>query len=125
MSDNKLVDNLGQAVRAQLVDGSLANLLQDARFFKCVRGRKTSTIAIYKQWTPTFLSAISPIMFHAKTSQTHDISTDSNYGIEYLGLGKVMWYQEKVRRWQEYRVRTWQVREFSVCKYGNFRTVQS
>ena len=50
----------------------------------------------YKQSTPTFLSAISPIMFHAKTSQTHDILYQLNYGIEYLGLGKVMWYQQKV-----------------------------
>jgi hypothetical protein len=29
---SKLVDNLGQAVRTQLVDGLLANLLQDVRF---------------------------------------------------------------------------------------------
>jgi hypothetical protein len=29
----------------------------------------------FKQPTPTFLSAISAIMFHAKTSQTHDIPT--------------------------------------------------
>jgi hypothetical protein len=28
-----LVDNLGQAVRTQLVDGLLADLLQDVRFF--------------------------------------------------------------------------------------------
>jgi hypothetical protein len=30
---SKLVDNLGQAVRTQLVDGLLADLLQDVRFF--------------------------------------------------------------------------------------------
>jgi hypothetical protein len=29
-----LVDNLGQAVRTQLVDGLLANLLQDVRFVR-------------------------------------------------------------------------------------------
>jgi hypothetical protein len=29
---SKLADNLGQAVRTQLVDGLLADLLQDARF---------------------------------------------------------------------------------------------
>jgi hypothetical protein len=29
---SKLVDNLGQAVQTQLVDGLLADLLQDARF---------------------------------------------------------------------------------------------
>ena len=29
-----LVDNLGQAVRTQLVDGLLADLLQDARFLR-------------------------------------------------------------------------------------------
>jgi hypothetical protein len=29
---SKLVDNLGQAVRTQLVDGLLADLLQDVRF---------------------------------------------------------------------------------------------
>jgi hypothetical protein len=31
---SKLVDNLGQAVRTQLVDGLLADLLQDVRFFR-------------------------------------------------------------------------------------------
>jgi hypothetical protein len=37
------------------------------RFLKSIftlRGKKRSTIAIYKQSTPTFLSAISAIMFH-------------------------------------------------------------
>ena len=34
----------------------------------------------YKQQTPTFLSAISAcIMFHAKTSQTHDTPTKLRY----------------------------------------------
>jgi hypothetical protein len=36
-SDNicsKLVDNLGQAVRAQLVDSLFADLLQDVRFLR-------------------------------------------------------------------------------------------
>ena len=32
---SKLVDNLGQAVRTQLVDGLLADLLEDVRFL-CV-----------------------------------------------------------------------------------------
>jgi hypothetical protein len=32
-SCSKLVNNLGQAVRTQLVDGLLADLLQDVRFF--------------------------------------------------------------------------------------------
>ena len=31
---SKLVDNLGQAVRTQLVDGLLADLLQDVRFLR-------------------------------------------------------------------------------------------
>jgi hypothetical protein len=31
---SKLVDNLGQAVRRQLVDGFLADLLQDVRFLR-------------------------------------------------------------------------------------------
>jgi hypothetical protein len=31
---SKLVDNLGQAVRTQLVDGLLADLLQDLRFLR-------------------------------------------------------------------------------------------
>jgi acid stress-induced BolA-like protein IbaG/YrbA len=31
---SKLVDNLGQTVRTQLVDGLLADLLQDARFLR-------------------------------------------------------------------------------------------
>jgi hypothetical protein len=30
----KIVDNLGQAVRTQLVDGLLADLLQDVRFLR-------------------------------------------------------------------------------------------
>ena len=30
------VDNLGQAVQTQFVDGLLADLLQDVRFFACV-----------------------------------------------------------------------------------------
>ena len=33
---SKLVDNLGQAVRTQLVDDLLADLLQDVRFLFCV-----------------------------------------------------------------------------------------
>ena len=33
----KLVDNLGQAVRTQLVDGLLADLLQYARFLRVSR----------------------------------------------------------------------------------------
>jgi hypothetical protein len=77
--------------------------LQNTRFIKYrflkslfrLRGRKRSTIAIYKQSTPTFLSAISPIMFHAKTSQTHDIPTKLRCWT-LIGLGKVMWYQQKV-----------------------------
>ena len=31
---SKLVDNLGQAVRAQLVDGLLADLQEDVRFLR-------------------------------------------------------------------------------------------
>ena len=31
---SKFVDNLGQAVRTQLVDGLLADLLQDVRFLR-------------------------------------------------------------------------------------------
>ena len=31
---SKLVDNLGQAMQIQLVDGLLADLLQDARFLR-------------------------------------------------------------------------------------------
>jgi hypothetical protein len=34
-SCSKLVDNLGQAVRTQLVDGLLADLLQDGDFCMC------------------------------------------------------------------------------------------
>ena len=35
-------------------------------------------------------------IFHARLT-THDIKIYLlNYGIEYLGLGKVMWYQQKV-----------------------------
>jgi hypothetical protein len=33
---SKLVDNLGQAVRRQLVDGLLTNLLQDVRFLRVI-----------------------------------------------------------------------------------------
>jgi hypothetical protein len=40
-SCSKLVDNLGQAVRTQLVDGLLADLLQDVRFLR-VYTRKIS-----------------------------------------------------------------------------------
>ena len=58
-----------------------------------LRGKKRSTIAIYKQSTPTFLSAISAIMFH---DMSDTMIYQLNYGIEYLGLGKVMWYQQKV-----------------------------
>ena len=35
LSCSKLVDNLGQAVRTQLVDGLLAELLQDGDFYVC------------------------------------------------------------------------------------------
>jgi hypothetical protein len=49
----------------------------------------------FKQPTPTFLSAISAIMFHAKTYLRHMIY-QLNYGIECLGLGKVMCYQQKI-----------------------------
>jgi hypothetical protein len=34
---SKLVDNLGQAVRTQLVDDLLADLLQDVRFLRIIR----------------------------------------------------------------------------------------
>jgi uncharacterized membrane protein YbaN (DUF454 family) len=34
MACSKLVDNLGQAVRTQLVDGLFADLLQDTRFLR-------------------------------------------------------------------------------------------
>jgi hypothetical protein len=47
-----------------------------------------------KNSTPAFVSAISPIMFYAETSQT--VIYQLNYGIKYLELGKVMWCQEKV-----------------------------
>jgi hypothetical protein len=63
------------------------------RFLKSMfrlRGKKRSTIAIYKQSTPTFLSAISPIMFHAKTSQTHDIPTKLRYWIPWAWNGHVV-----------------------------------
>jgi hypothetical protein len=37
---SKLVDNLGQAVRRQLVDGLLTNLLQDVRFLRVEKIKK-------------------------------------------------------------------------------------
>ena len=42
----KLVDNLGQAVRTQLVDGLLADWLQDVRFclYMCTTRVKTSQL---------------------------------------------------------------------------------
>jgi hypothetical protein len=40
---SKLVDNLGQAVRTQLVDGLSADLLQDVRFL-CVYTRKNAQV---------------------------------------------------------------------------------
>ena len=39
-----LVDNLGQAVRTQLVDGLLADLLQDVRFVCVVLNRKLTVL---------------------------------------------------------------------------------
>jgi hypothetical protein len=44
----------------------------------------------FKQPTPTFLSAISAIMFHAKTSQTHDIPTELRYWIPWTWKGHVV-----------------------------------
>jgi hypothetical protein len=40
----KLVDNLGQAVRTQLVDGLLADLLQDVKFVCVVLNRKLTVL---------------------------------------------------------------------------------
>jgi uncharacterized membrane protein len=42
---SKLVDNLGQAVRTQLVDGLLADLLQDTRFLRLYTGNTTFEIS--------------------------------------------------------------------------------
>jgi hypothetical protein len=44
----------------------------------------------FKQPTPTFLSAISAIMFHAKASQTHDIPTKLRYWIPWTWKGHVV-----------------------------------
>jgi hypothetical protein len=44
----------------------------------------------FKQPTPMFLSAISAIMFHAKTSQTHDIPTKLRYCIPWTWKGHVV-----------------------------------
>jgi hypothetical protein len=44
----------------------------------------------FKQQTPTFLSAISAIMFHAKTSQTHDIPNKLRYWIPWTWKGHVV-----------------------------------
>jgi hypothetical protein len=44
----------------------------------------------FKQPTPTFLSAISAIMFHANTSQTHDIPTKLRYWIPWTWKGHVV-----------------------------------
>ena len=41
--NTKLVDNLGQAVRTQLVDGLLADLLQDVRFLRVQMGAYEQT----------------------------------------------------------------------------------
>jgi hypothetical protein len=50
----------------------------------------------FKQPTPTFLSAISAIMFNFMPRHLRHMIYQLNYGIEYLGLGKVMWYQQKI-----------------------------
>jgi hypothetical protein len=42
----KLVDNLGQAVRTQLVDGLLADLMQDVRFCMCRAGSRRDEVCI-------------------------------------------------------------------------------
>jgi hypothetical protein len=44
----------------------------------------------FKQPTPMFLSAIRAIMFHAKTSQTHDIPTKLRYWIPWTWKGHVV-----------------------------------
>jgi hypothetical protein len=44
----------------------------------------------FKKPTPTFLSAISAIMFHVKTSQTHDIPTKLRYWIPWTWKGHVL-----------------------------------
>jgi hypothetical protein len=43
-SCSKLVDNLGQAVRTQFVDGLLADLLQDVKFVCVVLNRKLTVL---------------------------------------------------------------------------------
>jgi hypothetical protein len=62
-----------------------------------------------------------------------------NYDIEYLGLGKVMWYQQKVSTQivsTQFRVPTWYVAENKevpdsnigippVRKYANYRTLHN
>jgi hypothetical protein len=44
---SKLVDNFGQAVRAQLVDGLLADLLQDVRFLRVQLEHSSNLYFIY------------------------------------------------------------------------------
>ena len=60
-----------------------------------LRGRKRSTIAYTENRPQRFLApSVQPCFMPRHLSQTHDIPT--KYGIEYLGAGKVMWYQQKV-----------------------------
>jgi hypothetical protein len=69
----------------------------------------------FKQPTPTFLSTISAIMFHAKTSQTHDIPTKLRYWIPWTWKGHVLpaknKYADSKSSAYAYGVPTWYVAE--------------
>ena len=57
---SKLVENLGQAVRTQLVDGLLADLLQDARFLH-VKTHKL--LQVCKQVVPNLFTSCQQVVF--------------------------------------------------------------
>jgi hypothetical protein len=67
------------------------------RFLKStfrLRGRKRSTIVYTNNRLQRFIvPSVQSLMFHCKTCMLYQL----NYGVEYLSLRKVMWYQQKVK----------------------------
>jgi hypothetical protein len=99
----------------------------------CCRVPRTE-FCYFKQPTPTFLSAISVIMFHAKTSQTHDIPTKLRYWIPWTWKGHVLQAKNKYAdsKSSAYLRGTWlKTKKYQTvilaylryCKYANYRTL--
>jgi hypothetical protein len=59
----QIVDNLGQAVRTQLVDGLLADLLQDVSFCLCTHVKTHKLLQVCKQVVTDLFTSCQQVVF--------------------------------------------------------------